>query len=634
MENAKSILNIRCSHIHPDDPINEVPTKDIGDTCICDPDDNQWNSVNSNSRGVEFYSAPTATTSSDLCTCDEESTKNDTSAESYSYSVTCSCKNSNGNNMIKERHTTQNNRESDGTFADSHINSSTYSTTKHEEQGEEKTCGKTYSCDTTRPLLSDKLVQSKIQQQHISCDCTVPVHTTGTKIYNDETILGQTPHQFQSHRDKSCECFAQLHSTGTRNYQSDNNLSGNFRDNSCECSVQMHSTGTYNYPPDRLLTPPVTETQIFDFRIVKPLMTSPPCQDINQTCPQFLAAATNIKTTGKVYSLATSTPKEKYQSRPSSSLPASTLRPAGQTSSTLKYENQSCTQPLVTLTPKTTGQVYLPNLADSNQQSINLTCFPPSPSSTSKDANETYPRSLAASTPRSANYTCKEPLAASTPKSANHTCSQQMATSIPKATSYTCPQPLATSTPKGANQTYIRSLATTTPRPTCKTNIQPMETSSPILSEPLDTSVAIDAYEYEVSLPPLAGSIPKTTNQIGPEPLAASTSYQNRNYTRDIDFNIYLDSLRNTDTYALEPSYCDERSCSFYNITKSSTAPIVSQSVQVEKSTCNMGTTPSGRKLRSRSSLRDQNDQCAFVGSPILKPNHFLTGKTIYENRF
>lgn len=223
MENAKSILNMKCSSIHPANAINEEPTKDI-DTCGCDSADKQWPSTNSTNKGLEFASLPMCY-SSDDCVCDEESTKNDTSVESYSCSVSCSCKNSDDQSKeegtcLCKTHTIESNISRNNTYNivdSSRSDYNTYktgSTTKSDYKTrnvKSNTCScivsrintATYSlrkdsrksccCGTSKAVISDKVVQSKIDNYDASCGCAVKMHSTGTKIYPISGNLDNLP---------------------------------------------------------------------------------------------------------------------------------------------------------------------------------------------------------------------------------------------------------------------------------------------------------------------------------------------------------------------------------------------------------------------------------------------------------
>lgn len=217
MENAKSILNIKCSNIHQTNSINEEPTKDT-DSCECESD-KPWQSTNSTSKGVAYVSLPMRS-SSEECLCDEESTKNDISADSYSCSVSCSCKTSDEhskevctckthtNNSTDSRNNAYKNQsssKSDSTYqtescsksdpksvsvkshictcTNSQINLATYSI-----KNRVNSC----ACGNSNEGISDKVVQSKIEQYDMSCECAVKMHSTGTKIYNVAGVHQET----------------------------------------------------------------------------------------------------------------------------------------------------------------------------------------------------------------------------------------------------------------------------------------------------------------------------------------------------------------------------------------------------------------------------------------------------------
>lgn len=209
MENAKSILNMKCSNIHPASPINEEPTKD---SCECESDSKPGQSTNSTSKGIEFASLPMRSLSYD-CICDEESTKNDTSVDSYSCSVSCSCKNSSDqqkehSSCSCQTHTMDSNINQNNTYrivessTKSECNSYKVGTIKSDYKPKSfnsKTCSCTINpnnthsvnnrsrhsccCATSKAALSDKVVQSKVDNYDASCGCVVKMHSTGTKNY-------------------------------------------------------------------------------------------------------------------------------------------------------------------------------------------------------------------------------------------------------------------------------------------------------------------------------------------------------------------------------------------------------------------------------------------------------------------
>lgn len=207
MENARSILSMKCSNIHPTDMINEEPTKDVG-SCNCESDDKQWQSATLTSKEMEYASLP-----SYECICDEESTRYDSSADSCSCS--CSCQNSDENK--EERATTGNNATRNNTYdiegatksdnntynmesdykssksvksytctcSNSRINTATYSI--------KNTSVKSCACGTSKAGIFDKMVQKTVENIDISCDCAVKMHSTGTKIYPMENIMLSLP---------------------------------------------------------------------------------------------------------------------------------------------------------------------------------------------------------------------------------------------------------------------------------------------------------------------------------------------------------------------------------------------------------------------------------------------------------
>lgn len=195
MENARSILSMKCSNIHPSDIINEEPTKDVG-SCICDSDDKPWQSTNLTSKEMEY-----ASLSSYECICDDESTRYDSTPDSYSCSVSCSCQisdyqkdieggtKSENNTYIIKSSTKSDYKSSKSvnsgtcTCSNSQINTATYSI-----KNSEKSC----ECCATKASISDKMVQQDVENKDISCDCCSKVHSTGTKMYQMDNLLGPT----------------------------------------------------------------------------------------------------------------------------------------------------------------------------------------------------------------------------------------------------------------------------------------------------------------------------------------------------------------------------------------------------------------------------------------------------------
>nr|XP_023015414.1 uncharacterized protein LOC111504927 isoform X1 [Leptinotarsa decemlineata] len=81
MENAKSILTMKCSAIHPSNTTSEEPTRETDSSSRCNTE-----SRSTSSKIVSFETVPeTLGSSSECCICDKDSTtKNDTTADSYS----------------------------------------------------------------------------------------------------------------------------------------------------------------------------------------------------------------------------------------------------------------------------------------------------------------------------------------------------------------------------------------------------------------------------------------------------------------------------------------------------------------------------------------------------------------------